>query len=45
MEDMNSAETIRELSEQNTTRKILLIMKSSEDLTEAIKKVESLLEK
>lgn len=45
MEEMNSAETIRELAELNTIRKILLILKESATLAEAIKKVEALLER
>ena len=43
--EMNTAETIRTLAEENQTRKILEMVKESENLEEAIKKIKALLEK
>ncbi len=45
MDDMNGNELIRELAEENQTRKILEILKESKDLEEAIQKVQELLKK
>lgn len=42
-EEMNLGELLRATSEENQTRKILEILKSSANLDEAIEKVESLL--
>ncbi|MDY3006016.1 hypothetical protein [Anaerococcus porci] len=45
MEDMNTSELLKEVVEENQTRKILEILKESKDLDEAIKKIEELLKK
>ncbi len=45
MDDMNGNELIRELAEENQTRKILEILKESKNLEEAIQKVQELLKK
>ncbi len=46
MEDeMNTSELLVKVAEENQTRKILAILNDSEDLDEAKKKVEALLEK
>lgn len=45
MDEMNGTELIRDLAEENQTRKILEILKESKDLEEAIQKVKALLEK
>ena len=45
VEDMNASELLREVAEENQTRKILDILKESTDLEEAIEKVKALLEK
>ena len=46
MEDeMNASELVKELAEENQTRKILIILNNSKDLEEAKKKVEALLER
>lgn len=42
-EEMNLGELLKATSEENQTRKILAILKSSKNLDEAIEKVESLL--
>lgn len=42
-EEMSLAELLKATSEENQTRKILEILKSSTNLDEAIEKVESLL--
>ena len=42
-EEMNLGELLKATSEENQTRKILEILKSSTNLGEAIEKVESLL--
>ena len=42
---MNLAELLEKKTEENQTRKILEIMKESEDLQDAIKKVKALLDK
>lgn len=44
-EDMNISELLKEVVEENQTRKILEILKESKDLEEAIKKIEALLNK
>ncbi len=44
-EDMNNSEMIRELAEENQTRKILELLNESQDIEEAKKKVKDLLEK
>lgn len=43
MEEMNVSELLKEVTEENQTRKILEILKSSENLDEAIKKIEALI--
>lgn len=43
--DMNIGEMLREVSEENQTRKILEILKDCKDLNEAIEKVKALLNK
>ena len=45
VEDVNASELLREVAEENQTRKILDILKESKDLNEAIEKVKTLLEK
>jgi hypothetical protein len=45
MDEMNVSEMIRELAEENQTRKILEILEKSKDLEEAIEKVRDLLNK
>lgn len=44
-EQMNVGEMLREVTEENQTRKILEIMRESKDLDEAIEKVKALLNK
>lgn len=44
-ENMNISELLKEVVEENQTRKILEILKDSENLEEAIKKIEALLNK
>ncbi len=44
-EDMNISELLKEVAEENQTRKILEILKESKNLEEAIKKIEALLNK
>lgn len=44
-EDMNVSELLRELAEENQTRKILEILNESKDLEEAKEKVKALLTK
>ena len=44
-EEMNASELIKELAEENQTRKILAILSESKDLEEGKKKVEALLNK
>jgi hypothetical protein len=44
-EDMTVAEILRNVSEENQTRKILDIIEKSKDLAEAIEKVRALLNK
>ncbi|MSS77388.1 protein phosphatase [Anaerococcus sp. AGMB00486] len=44
-EDMNTSELLKEVVEENQTRKILEILKESKNLEEAIKKIEALLNK
>lgn len=43
MDEMNLSELVKALAEENQTRKILEILKESENLEEAIKKIEALL--
>lgn len=43
MDEMNLSELVKELAEENQTRKILEILKESENLEEAIKKIEALI--
>ena len=45
VDDVNSSELLREIAEENQTRKILDILRKCKDLGEAIAKIESLLEK
>lgn len=45
MDEVGASEILKELAEENQTRKILEIVKESESLEEAQKKIESLLEK
>ena len=42
-DDMNAAERLEAKAEENQTRKILRILEKSQDLNEAIEKVEALL--
>ena len=44
-EKMNVGEMLREVTEENQTRKILDIMRECKDLNEAIEKVKALLNK
>lgn len=44
-EEMNTSELLKEVTEENQTRKILDIVKESKDKEEAIKKIEELLKK
>ena len=44
-EKMNVGEMLREVTEENQTRKILEIMRDSKDLADAIEKVRALLNK
>lgn len=44
-EEMNLGEMLKELAEENQTRKILEILDSCKDLTEAKEKVKALLNK
>lgn len=44
-EEMNISEMLRELSEENQTRKILEILNECKDLEEAKEKIKSLLNK
>lgn len=44
-EDMNVSELLKEVVEENQTRKILEMVKESKNLEEAIKKIEELLKK
>lgn len=44
-EQMNVGEMLREVTEENQTRKILDIMRECKDLDEAIEKVKALLNK
>ena len=44
-DDMNTSELLVKVAEENQTRKILAILNDSENLEEAKKKVEALLEK
>lgn len=44
-EEMNISEMLRELAEENQTRKILEILNESKDLEEAKEKIKSLLNK
>lgn len=43
--EMNIGEMLKEVSEENQTRKILEILKECKDLSEAIEKVKALLNK
>lgn len=43
MDEMNTSEMIRDLAEENQTRKILEILENSKDLEEAKEKVKALL--
>ena len=42
-EEMNVGELLKQVTEENTIRKILAILKESKDKEEAIKKIEALL--
>ena len=44
-EEMNIGEMLKEVAEENQTRKILEILEKSNNLEEAIKKVRALLDK
>lgn len=44
-EEMNASELVRELAEENQTRKILEILNECKDIEEAKKKVKALLNK
>lgn len=45
MEDMDVIELLKEVVEENQTRKILEIVEKSKDLEEAIEKIKALLNK
>lgn len=45
MEEMTQAEVLKNLAEENQTRKILEIVRASKDLKEAEEKIKALLEK
>ena len=45
VEDVNASELLKEVAEENQTRKILDMLKESKDLDDAIEKVKALLEK
>lgn len=45
MDDMNLGEILKEVAEENQTRKILELLNESKDLEEAKEKVKSLLDK
>ena len=45
MDDMNLEEILKEVAEENQTRKILELLNESKDLEEAKAKVKSLLDK
>lgn len=45
MDDMNLGEILKEVAEENQTRKILELLTESKDLEEAKAKVKSLLDK
>ena len=45
MDDMNLGEILKEVAEENKTRKILELLNESKDLEEAKAKVKSLLDK
>lgn len=45
MDDMNLGEILKEVAEENQTRKILELLNESKDLGEAKEKVKSLLDK
>ena len=45
MDDMNLGEILKEIAEENQTRKILELLNESKDLEEAKAKVKSLLDK
>lgn len=44
-EELNVCELLKEIVEENQTRKILDILRECEDLSEAIEKVKALLDK
>ena len=44
-EEMNAVEILKEVAEENQTRKILEILKESKVLNEAIEKVKALIKK
>lgn len=44
-DEMNAVEILKEVAEENQTRKILEILKESKDLNEAIEKVKALIKK
>lgn len=44
-EEMNTAEILKEVTEENQTRKILAILEECETLDEAKKKIKALLDK
>lgn len=45
MDDMNLGEILKEVAEENQTRKVLELLNESKDLEEAKAKVKSLLDK
>ena len=45
VEDENASELLKEVAEENQTRKILDLARKCKDLDEAIEKIEALLEK
>ncbi|MCL2461296.1 MAG: protein phosphatase [Defluviitaleaceae bacterium] len=44
-EDMNTGELLKEVAEENQTRKILELVKECKSLDEAVEKIKALLEK
>lgn len=44
-EEMNASELVKELAEENQTRKILEIVKECESIDEAVEKIKALLDK
>ena len=45
VEDVNASELLKEVTEENTMRKILIIAKECKTVEEVIEKIEAMLEK